>query len=281
MRDLSNDIGLLAINTATVKQWPLEKLIEACYERGIRAITPWRHDIERAGLAAARSWFNDAGITVTGYCRGGFFTYANEAGRVASDEDNIRALEEATELGAKGMALVVGGLPEGSKDLGGAHEQVAEGIARLLERAKSLKTPILIEPLHPMVAANRACVNTLKHALDLCDRIDPDVSGYLGVAADVYHLWWDPELKAQIKRGGKDRLLAFHVCDWLVPTRDMLNDRGMMGDGIIDIRRIRGWVEDTGYDGLCEVEIFSDANWWTKDGGDVLDACIARHQTVV
>jgi sugar phosphate isomerase/epimerase len=141
--------------------------------------------------------------------------------------------------------------------------------------------PLAIEPLHPMYAADRACVNTLEQALDLCDALDPQRSGALGVAVDVYHVWWDPKLQAQIARAGHERLLAFHVCDWLVPTRDMLNDRGMMGDGVIDIRRIRGWVEAAGFAGYSEVEIFSAENWWRRAGGEVLDTCISRHRSAV
>lgn len=141
--------------------------------------------------------------------------------------------------------------------------------------------PLAIEPLHPMYAADRACVNTMAQALDLCDLLDPGRSGALGLALDVYHVWWDPELEAQIRRAGRERLLAFHVCDWLLPTRDLLNDRGMMGDGVIDIPRIRGWVEQAGFAGYSEVEIFSAENWWKRDGGEVLDTCMQRHRSAV
>jgi sugar phosphate isomerase/epimerase len=280
MRDLSTDLSQLAINTATIKQWSLQQIVEGCYARGIRAITPWRHEIEKVGIVQARSWFKDAGIAVSGYCRGGFFTTSDENDPLATKE-NRRALEEAAELGAAGMALVVGGLPTGSRDIESARAQVVDGVAALLEHAKALKTPILIEPLHPVLAADRACVNTLRHALDICDQLDPDVSGYLGVAFDVHHLWWDPELHDQTQRAGKARLMAFHVSDWLVPTKDVLAERGMMGDGVIDIPKLRGWVESAGFDGLCEVEIFSANDWWTRDGGEVLDVCIARHRTAV
>jgi sugar phosphate isomerase/epimerase len=140
--------------------------------------------------------------------------------------------------------------------------------------------PLAIEPLHPAYAGDRACVNTTRQALDICDALDPRRSGALGVALDVYHIWWDPELMAQIARAGKDRLLAFHVCDWLVPTKDILNDRGMMGDGVIDIKSIRFAVEAQGFDGYSEIEIFSD-DWWDKPVDDVLRACIERYRTVV
>jgi sugar phosphate isomerase/epimerase len=153
---------------------------------------------------------------------------------------------------------------------------VRDGIAGLLPYARANNMPLAIEPLHPMYAADRACVNTLRQANDLCDELGDGI----GVAVDIYHVWWDPELEAQVKRAGK-RVLAFHVCDWLVPTTDLLLDRGMMGDGVIDIPRIRGWVEATGFNGQCEVEIFSANNWWKRDGDEVLRTCVERHQTVV
>ena len=140
--------------------------------------------------------------------------------------------------------------------------------------------PLAIEPLHPAYAGDRACVNTTRQALDLCDKLDPRGSGALGVALDVYHIWWDPDLMPQIARAGKDRLLAFHVCDWLVPTRDILNDRGMMGDGVIDIKSVRSAVEAQGFAGYSEIEIFSN-DWWEKPMDDVLRTCIERHRTVV
>jgi sugar phosphate isomerase/epimerase len=150
----------------------------------------------------------------------------------------------------------------------------------MLEYAKQAKLPLAIEPLHPAYAADRACVNTTSQALDICDRLDPGRTGVLGVALDVYHIWWDPEITRQIARAGKDRLLAFHVCDWLVPTADTVNDRGMPGDGIIDIPRIRAAVEGQGFDGFVEVEIFSN-RWWSAPMDAVIATCIARMKTAV
>jgi sugar phosphate isomerase/epimerase len=196
-------------------------------------------------------------------------------------------VDEAAELGAPCLVLVVGGLPgalqgkAAHKDIALARSQVHDGIAELLEYAKQARMPLAIEPLHPMYAADRACVNTLEQALDLCDQLDARRTGSLGVAVDIYHTWWDPKLQQQIARAGKDRLLAFHVCDWLTPTVDLLNDRGMMGDGVIDIPRIRGWVEAQGFAGYSEVEIFSTGHWWQQPHDEVLDTCIARHRTVV
>jgi sugar phosphate isomerase/epimerase len=170
---------------------------------------------------------------------------------------------------------VVGGLAPGSKDLAGAREQVRDGIGAVLDHAKSCGVPLAIEPLHPMYAADRACVNTMAHANDLCD----ELGAGLGIALDVYHVWWDPNLKAEIERAGDKRLLAFHICDWLVPTADLLLDRGMMGDGVIDIPLIRSWVEAAGYRGFHEVEIFSANNWWKRDPDEVLMICRERHQS--
>jgi sugar phosphate isomerase/epimerase len=154
---------------------------------------------------------------------------------------------------------------------------VRDGVGEMLDRARGAGVPLAIEPLHPMYCADRACVNTLTQALDLCDELDSGTSGYLGVAIDVYHLWWDPALKQQIERAGEKRLLAFHLCDWLVPTTDLLNDRGMMGDGVIDLPRIRSWMETAGYRGFHEVEIFSARNWWKREPDDVLGTVKRRH----
>jgi len=292
MRDFSQDHRWLSINTATVRKsrgadLPLPEIIEACARRGIRAISPWRDQVAAAGLPAISKLVKAHGLALSGYCRGGMFPAVDDAGLKAADDDNRRAVDEARELDAACLVLVVGGLPgalaghAAHKDIALARRQVTEGIAELLDYARSVRMPLAIEPLHPMYAADRACINTLEQALDVCDRLDPERSGALGVAVDVYHVWWDPKLQAQIERAGKDRLLAFHVCDWLTPTTDLLNDRGMMGDGVIDIPRIRGWVEAQGFAGYSEVEIFSAANWWQREHGDVLDTCIQRHRCAV
>jgi sugar phosphate isomerase/epimerase len=204
------------------------------------------------------------------------FPAPDAAGRKAALDDNKRAVDEAAAIGARCLVLIAGGLPKGSKDLAGAHQQVKEGLYALLEYARPVKMPLAIEPLHPMYAADRACVNTLGHALDLCDKLGPG----LGVAYDVYHVWWDPDLRYQTARAG-NRILTYHVCDWLVPTRDLLLDRGMPGDGVIDLRGIRAMVEAAGYAGPCDVEIFSAQDWWARDPAEVLQICLERHQTVV
>jgi len=298
MRDFSADHRWLSINTATLRgAGPLDKIVEACARHGIRAISPWRDQVAGIGIERMAQLIAEHGLALSGYCRGGMFPAMDAAGRRAALDDNRRAVDEAKALGAACLVLVVGSLPGAlrgaplSKDLFAARNDVRDGIAATLEYARTAAMPLAIEPLHPMYAADRACVNTMEQALDLCDALDPSRNGALGVegrdraalgvAVDVYHVWWDPKLEAQIARAGRERLLAFHVCDWLTPTRDLLEDRGMMGDGVIDIPQIRGWVEAAGFAGYSEVEIFSRDDWWMRPADEVLATCILRHRTVV
>ena len=292
MRNFTQSHEWLSINTATVRKsrgqdLPLTDIIEACVSRGINAISPWRDQVAAVGLNTISKLVKTHGLKLSGYCRGGMFPATTVAGIQAADADNRQAVDEACELNAPCLVLVVGGLPgalagqAAHKNIQQSRDQVFEGIEKLLTYAKSCNMPLAIEPLHPMYAADRACINTLEQALDVCDKLDPLQTGALGVAVDVYHVWWDPKLQQQIERAGQKRLLAFHVCDWLTPTRDLLNDRGMMGDGVIDIPKIRGWVEAQGFNGFSEVEIFSIENWWQRDHSEVLDTCIARHRSGV
>jgi len=267
----------LSLNTATVREkWNLRQMIEGCSRHRIRGISPWRDKLAEMGAGEAAKAIRDHGLTVTGLCRGGMFPAADRKARTAALDDNRRAIDDAAMLEARCLVLVVGGLPAGSKDLAGAREMVRDGIGEVLEHARSAGVPLAIEPLHPMYCADRACVNTLAQALDLCDEMGEGV----GVVVDAYHVWWDPQLSAQIERAGDKRLLAFHICDWLVPTADLLTDRGMMGDGVIDLPLMRGWMEQAGYRGFHEVEILSAGNWWRRDPDEVLAICRARHQTV-
>ena len=287
MRDFSKDHRWLSINTATVrKQWPLDRIIDECARREIRAISPWRDQVAAVGLEKIARQLRDTGIELSGYCRGGFYPAADSAGLKLAIEDNYRAIDEARTVNAPCLVLVVGSLPGAlsgkpvHRDIVRVRNEVRDGIAASLEYARQVGMPLAIEPLHPMQAAERACVNTLEQALDICDELDPAQTGALGVAVDLYHVWWDPKLQQQIARAGQHRLLALHVCDWLVPTRDLLNDRGMMGDGVVEIRKLRGWIEQAGFAGYSEVEIFSD-HWWSRPGEEVLDLCIERHRSVV
>jgi len=215
-------------------------------------------------------------LAVTGLCSGGRFPARTARLRKAAIQDNLRAIEEAAELSAGCLIVVVGGLPEGSRDIVGARAQVVDGLAEVLPHARAAGVRLALEPLHPM-QVSIACMNTLEQALDLCDALDPDQSGALGVAVDVYHAWWDPKLEQQILRAGKRRLHAFHISDWLVPTRDMFNDRGMMGDGVIDVRRIRRYMDAAGYAGMHEVELFS-TRWARHDPDELMKIIKRRHQ---
>ena len=286
MRDLSQHLELFSLNTATVrKQAPLDRIIAAAVARGVRMIDPWRDQVQAIGLEKVARQIRDAGVRLSGYCRGGFYTALDAPGLAAALDDNRRAIDEAKALGSPCLVLVVGSLPGAlagkpqSIDITLARSQVRDGIAVSLDYARSVCMPLAIEPLHPMQAADRACVNTLEQALDLCDELDPGRTGALGVALDAYHVWWDPKLAAQIERAGADRLLAYHICDWLLPTHDLLNDRGMPGDGVIELRKLRGLVEAAGYQGAVEIEIFSDA-WWSRPLEEVLEVCVSRFKSV-
>jgi sugar phosphate isomerase/epimerase len=266
----------LSLNTATVReQWSLAECIDGCARHGIAGIAPWRDKLQEMGVDKAARAIRDAGLQVTGLCRGGWFT-AEGALTPAVLDDNRRAVDEAAAIGSACLVMVVGGLPAGSRDLAGARSIVTDGLSRTLDYARTVGMPVAIEPLHPMYAADRACVNTVGQALDICD----DLGTGIGVAVDAYHVWWDPEIAASLVRCGAERLLAYHICDWLVPTADMLTDRGMMGDGVIDLPALRAQVEGVGFTGLCEVEIFSATNWWRRDPDDVLRTVIQRAATV-
>jgi sugar phosphate isomerase/epimerase len=277
MRDFSRSPDFLAINQATTKGWSLEQAIEGYARHGVRGIAVWRDKLAELGVARAASMLKVHDMTVTGLCRAGLMPGIENNGWRAALDENRRAIDEAVAIGARCVIMIAGGLPAGSKDIAGARSGVLDGLAEILLYARQAKMPLALEPLHPMFAADRACVNTLTHANDLCDALGPGI----GVAVDVYHVWWDPNLEREIARAGTARLLAFHVCDWLVPTTDLMLDRGMMGDGVIDIRRIRGWMEDAGYAGMCEVEIFSARDWWQRPPDEVVRTCIERHRTMV
>src|SRR3954449_2244691 len=266
----------LSINLATVReQWGFREAVEGCLRHGITAISPWRDQVAAIGLEEAARIIKSNRLRVTGYCRGGLFPAADVAGRQAAIEDNKRMIDEAAAIGADCIILIGGGLPKGSRDIAAARQMFADGMAAILPRARAAKVPLAIEPLHPMYAADRGCISLLSEALDLCDALGDGV----GVAVDAYHLWWDPYLERDIARAGS-RIIAHHICDWLVPTRDLVLDRGMMGDGVIDLPGIRRMVEAAGYHGHQEVEIFSAENWRKRPGDEVLKTCVERYNTV-
>ncbi|WP_256675665.1 sugar phosphate isomerase/epimerase [Pseudomonas sp. R5(2019)] len=277
-----NQLDLCSINTATLgHRLPVEQTLELIARAGFGAIAPWRRDMEGRDLRKVGRQLRDSGLKVNAYCRSTYLTAQDSDGFKKSLLDNGNAIKEAAELQADCFVMVVGGLPEGSKDIAGARAQVTEGISLLREQARSHGIALALEPLHPMYAADRSCLSTLEQALDLCEQIEPQGFDSLGVAVDVYHCWWDPKLHGQIERAGmQQRILGLHVSDWLVPTRDMLLDRGMMGDGVIDLQGIRHSVEAAGYRGPIEVEIFSRDRWWTLEEEHVLKTCAQRLQEV-
>ncbi len=284
LRDLAAMPRLGCINTATLgHREPIERVASRVARAGFGAITPWRRDIDEARPQRAAQAIRASGLAVGGYCRTAYFTAADAAGRRAAIDDNRRALEVAAELGAPWLVAVVGGLAPGSKDLPASRQQILDGLAALLPAMRDTGVGIALEPLHPVYAADRSLLNTVAQALDWCEALEPlppgGDGGRFGIAVDAYHVWWDPNLEASIAAAGS-RIRALHVCDWLRETRDPLLDRGMMGDGVVDLRRLRACVEATGYAGPVEVEIFSQANWWQRDPDEVLAVCRERLATV-
>lgn len=264
--------GALSLNTATVReQWSLAQCIEGCLRHGISGIAPWRDKLVETGTARAARLIRDAGLTVTGLCRGGMFPAPDAAGRRAAIEDNRRAIAEAAEIGARCLVMVCGGLPVGSKSLDEARAMVRDGLVAILPEARAAGVTLALEPLHPMTCADRSVLSTLGQGLDLCDELGPGMA----VAVDVYHVWWDPDLRRQMARAS-ERIAAFHVSDWLVPTTDTVFDRGMPGDGVIDVPGIRHFAEEAAYDGMVEMEILSH-KWWREDPDYVLNVCVQRY----
>jgi sugar phosphate isomerase/epimerase len=266
----------LSLNLATVRrQWSMREAVAAAARHGFAGVAPWRDMVQAVGIDEAARILRGSGLRITGYCRGGLFGTAGVDGLAPAVDDNKRMIDEAAAIGAECITVIGGGLPPGSRDLGQARKLFADGLAAVLPHARAAGVALALESLHPMYAADRGCITTLKEMLDIADVLGKDG---LGIVIDVYHVWWDPELATQITRAGK-RIIAHHICDWLVPTRDMLNDRGMMGDGIIDLRAIRAMVEAAGYRGIQEVEIFSE-DWWSRPGDEVLATAVERFSTV-
>lgn len=271
---------LLALNTGTVGDaWTMREIIDGCARHRFRALSPSRERLAQIGVKETARAARGSGLTVASLCGGGRFPGVDRRARQAAIDDTRRAIDDAATLEARCLVIVAGSLPDESRDLAGTREMIRDGIGEALEHARSAGVPLAVEPHHPMHCASQSCVNTLAQALDLCDELDRG-GGALGVAVDVHHVWWDPDLKGQIGRAGEKRLLAFQISDWLPASRDMIADRGMMGDGVIDLPLVRSWMEEAGYRGFHEVEVLSAGNWWRRDPDEVLATCRNRHQTV-
>ncbi len=260
------DFSKLCVHTLTTRPWNLEQCVKNYSAAGIHGITIWRNVLENQNLNVARKILEDFGMNVISVARGGFFPSADRAKRESAIEDNLLAIEQAAAVGAPVLVLVCGA--DGRQSLERSREQIREGILRILPVAIDAGVKLAVEPLHPMYAGDRSAIVTIEQANRLVEDIN---SEFVGVAVDVYHLWWDNRLQQEISRCGRNgNLFAFHVCDWNVPTVDFLNDRGLMGDGCINVPQIRGWVEDAGFSGYNEVEIFSD-KYWAMDQKNYLE----------
>jgi sugar phosphate isomerase/epimerase len=250
-------LSRLAVHTMTHKSWTLAQCCEAYAKAGLGGISVWRNVIEPVGVQEASRIVKASGLKVPALVRGGFFASADISKRKAAIGENLRCLDEAAAIGAEMVVLVAGaevGLP-----LEEARKQIADGIGQTLDHASKLNVKLAIEPLHPMYAADRCAINRIREAIDVCEQLKHPL---VGVAVDVYHVWWDPQLYQAIEILGKtNRLFALHVCDWRVPTRDLLNDRALMGQGAIDIPCIRKACETASFTGQIEVEIFSTELW--------------------
>lgn len=285
MRDFSADHSALALNTATLGHsvdghgagWPIERVIDACAARKFGGIVFWRREIGvRAVEVGGR--VRAAGLTVVGLCRAPFLVGPLALPSRTAIMDDFRAsIDMAAELGAPVLTIVVGGVEPDTSGVEESLKLVADRVAEAAPYAAERGVSLALEPLHPVYGGDRSCLVTVRDAVDLCDAIG---QANVGLAIDVYHVWWDTSLVAELQRAGPGRILGYHLCDWLAETRDVLLDRGMMGDGVADLRAIRAAVEGAGYVGFCEVEVFSADNWWTRDPADVLDRCVERFRTV-
>ena len=256
------DLSRLCIHTVTTKPWKLEEAVEHYLSEGVSGITVWRDALDNRNIMEAGGRIRGAGLEVVSLCRGGFFPAQTRKGRQDAIQSNLRMIDEAAELGAPLIVLVCGAVPGIALDE--ARKQIAEALDAVLPHAASSGVRLGIEPLHPMYADCRSAINTISQANAMCETFN---SEYLGVVVDVYHLWWDPRLEEEITKCGRNRkIFAFHISDWKTPTVDLLNDRGLMGEGCIPLRQIRGWVEAAGFQGFNEVEIFSNIRWAQDQG---------------
>jgi sugar phosphate isomerase/epimerase len=245
------------IHTMTTKPWPLEEAVDKYSRVEIGGISVWRNALEGHNPKKAGAMIRNNGLEIVSLVRGGFFPHKNESDRQKAIKENLKIIDEAAAIGAPLIVLVCGAIPD--QPLEKSRKQIQEALVKILPYAANCGVKLSIEPLHPMYAADRSAINTLAQANDMVEAL---ASPYLGVTIDVYHLWWDPRLAEEIARCGRQgNIFSFHICDWKTPTEDMLNDRGLMGEGCINIRQIRGWVEAAGFAGFNEVEIFSTTYW--------------------
>lgn len=282
MRDFENDISALALNTATLGHnlpghgagWSTEQVIDACAERGLGGIVFWRREIGDDAVAIGDR-VRASGMQVVGMCRTPYLVGSETPDRLLDEAK--ASIDVAAALGTGIVTIVTGGTEPGTKGIMDSQTILADRLGPICDHARTNGVRLALEPLNPMFGGNRTCVMTVRDAVRVCDMVDAD---NLGIAVDVYHVWWDSSLAESLQSAGASRIYGYHLCDWLENTSHMLLDRGMMGDGVADLKAIRAAVEDVGYDGFCEVEIFSADNWWKRNPADVLDTMIERFKTV-
>lgn len=270
-----DELSKLCVHTITTKPWNINDAAKNYAASGVKGITVWRDALTDRNIRQTGQMLREHDLSIVSLCRGGFFPSVDPEKRKLALDDNRKAIEEAFELGTQLIVLVCGADP--AQSLEDSRKQIQESIAELIPEASAAGIKLAIEPLHPMYADTRSAINTLSQANDMTEALN---SNWVGVAVDVYHLWWDPNLEKEIERCGKNNsLMAFHICDWKTPTTDFLNDRGLMGEGCIPIRKIRNWVENTGFNGFQEVEIFS-SKYWKMDQSEFLKQIITSYKNI-
>lgn len=280
LRDFTGDLSVLALNTATLGHnlegcgagWSVEQVIDACAERGFGGLVFWRREIGMRAQAIGKR-VRTSGMRVVGLCR---TPYITGPGAPVTLDEARESVDMAAALGTDVLTIVTGGTERGTKGVEESQKLLAERVAILAEYAAKCGVHLALEPLNPMFGGNRTCLFTVAEAIRICDEVG---AHNVGVAIDVYHVWWDTTLSETLTAGGPHRILGYHLCDWLADTSDMLLDRGMMGDGVADLKNIRRAVEGAGYQGACEVEVFSAGNWWQRDPAEVLDTIVERFKT--
>lgn len=266
------DLSRFSMNQITTQNWSMSQAIEGYAAQGVGGIACWRQYVDDYGADRTAKHLRDAGLWVASLCTSAWLNASSEADFAAAVDENRRVLDTAARIGAPCVVMVVGGLPQNSKDIAGQRARVRDALFTLAPHARAVGVKMGLEPLHPMYAGDRSVLNSIKVANDLIDEIGDEATG---LVPDVYHCWWDPEFESELRRAGPKRILTFHYCDWLLPTRNM-RDRGMVGDGCVDIPRIRSWLDDIGYDGCFELEIFSELDWWTRPGEEAVRIGIER-----
>jgi sugar phosphate isomerase/epimerase len=268
-------VSRLALNLITIgSQHRLEDILDGCVRRGITAVSPWRQHYERMGVAHASRAIRERGLSVNTVCRiAGFGSADSSDAWQAALREGFHTIDEAAEMKARFVTVTGGGIAPVSKDVTAARKRIRDGVAALLAHARAAGIPLALESLHPMTAADRGAISSL----GLAHAMARELGDGVGVLVDAYNTWWDPNLEPEIAALGS-LISGFQVSDWLIPTSDLAFDRGMMGDGVIDLRAMRGMVEDAGFAGLIEVEVLSH-RWAAREVDDVLDTLVERFMT--